>query len=161
MRASVLKELADLKAAANVRSRPPLVLVDVMAWPDGDRDAYWAAEAAGDGETVDDLIERQTGQRPEPSEPGAIGMVVVSLGEASRADWLRTRHLDDDALEAEQERRVRDEDHAARDAQERALIEEAARRSVPDLPPGVWGYDRAGYPIPHGDPRAVGVWKPG
>jgi hypothetical protein len=52
-----------------------MLLVSPEEWPPEDAAAYWAAEAVGDQEVMDDLMERHTGHRPAP--PGAGQLVIV------------------------------------------------------------------------------------
>jgi hypothetical protein len=51
-----------------------MLLVSPGEWPPEDEAAYLAAEAAGNHEVMDDLVERQTGERPAP--PGANQLVI-------------------------------------------------------------------------------------
>jgi len=95
MKTAVLKRLDSLEAAAKVRRRPPLALIDVGDLGD-DRDRYWARDVH--------VLDRYVPRSDQPSE---ITAVVVTVHEARRATWERTRHLDDDQLEADAERRVR------------------------------------------------------
>jgi hypothetical protein len=53
---------------------PPMLLVSPGEWPAEDEAAYWAAEAVGDHEVMDALVERHTGHRPAP--PGANQLVI-------------------------------------------------------------------------------------
>jgi hypothetical protein len=57
---------------------PPMLLVSPGEWPPEDEAAYWAAEAVGDHEMMDDLVERHTGEWPAP--PGA-GQLVIRVRE--------------------------------------------------------------------------------
>lgn len=56
----------------------PFLLISPGQWPREDAAAYWAAEAAGDQEVMDNLVERHTGKRPAPPE---AKQVVVLLRE--------------------------------------------------------------------------------
>jgi hypothetical protein len=59
---------------AAVHPVPRMLLVSPGEWPPEDEAASWAAEAVGDQEVMDDLVERHTGQRPAP--PGAGQLVI-------------------------------------------------------------------------------------
>lgn len=151
MRSSVLKRLDDLDKAATIRSRPPLVLIDVTKLGDDDRDAYWAGD--------DDVLTAHGAVWSDV--PDVITTIVVSLNVANRDRWLATKDMEDDELEAEVEGRSREEEAAERATQRQTMLDEIVAIHRANLPPGVWGYDASGYPIYDGDPRAVGVWKPG
>ncbi len=62
------------QAAAN--PVPPFLLISPGQWPPEDEAAYWAAEAAGDHEVMDDLVKRHTGERPAPPESGQLVVVI-------------------------------------------------------------------------------------
>jgi hypothetical protein len=66
------------RQSVNRNPVPPMLLVSPGEWPPEDEEASWAAEAVGDQAVMDDLVERQMGQRPAP--PGA-GQLVVLLRE--------------------------------------------------------------------------------
>jgi hypothetical protein len=75
-----LGRVAALERARRAAAEPVprMLLVSPGQWPAEDAAAYWAAEAVGNHEVMDDLVERHTGERPAP--PGA-GQLVVLLRE--------------------------------------------------------------------------------
>ncbi len=73
-----LEELTPADATSG-----PIPIVDLPLWPACDRAAFEAAEAAGDQETVADLVERHTGVRPGRG-PG-IRLVVADVVERTSA----------------------------------------------------------------------------
>lgn len=134
MKASVLKVLDDLEAAAKVRSRPPVALFDARDIEPGDFGVFLESVRRSD-------------------QPREIVAVIVSIHPACRADWLATRHLDDDQLEADAERRVLRDDEAER----QALIDQAAQ-AAESRPRSVWTYDSDGSPVYDDDPRLAHIF---
>ena len=57
----------------------PIAIICPDRWPLPARQAFRAAEAAGDVARMDDLIEEQTGRRPPP-RPGGRGRIIEVAG---------------------------------------------------------------------------------
>lgn len=133
MRTAVLKRLDDLEAAARVRSRPPVALFD-------------ARDVDPDNMTV--FLESV----PATDQRGEIAAVIITVHPACRDDWLATRHLDDDQLQEETERRLLRGDQAEREAQRQKLIDQAVQ-AAESRPRAVWGHDTNGLPLYDDDPR--------
>lgn len=62
----------------------PFLLVSPGQWPPQDEAAYWAAEAAGDQEAMDELVERHTGERPAPAGVNRLVVVVREVPSPAR-----------------------------------------------------------------------------
>lgn len=132
MKPSTLKRLEELEQAANRVTLPPLLLVDVTKFDGSDRDAYWQG---------DTTVMTRSGV-PADSPSGMIHTLVIDLNPECRAKWLTTVDMDDEDLEAFEQRQILDEqrrERDARDQQERARLE-AWREAEPR-------YDHSGYPI--------------
>lgn len=156
VRNDLLKRLEALERTATLRTLPPLTLVNVTAWPDDDRDAYWAAEARGDEAALGVLIERYTGRKAEPVPSGYIGTVVVSLGPLCREDWLTARGGDEDEDAVIQRILQEDQDERERERQDQI---DAAKAAAEQRPRAVWSYDADGTPIFDDDPRLAHLFR--
>lgn len=138
MKASTLKRLADIGQAVDRASLQPLVLVAMAKFDPVDRDAYW------DGD--DAVLTRYGARDGAESSPGTVHTLVISLHPESLQEWLTTRDMDDDDLEAYEQRHIHQQERRKRDAREER--ERAALEAVRDA--GRVRYDYSGYPINDG-----------
>jgi len=97
---------------------------------------------------------------PRSDQPREFVAVVVSIHPVCRADWLATRHLDDDQIEADAERQVLRDDQTEREVQRQALIDQAAQ-TTESRPRSVGSYDTDGSPIYDDDTRLAHVFGKG
>jgi hypothetical protein len=126
MRATLLKRIEALEAAAKQATARPLVLVDVTKMPEHERDAYWAGDDA--------VLTRHGARDGEDVEPGTIHTLVISVHEAARDAWQSTGELDDDALEAQERREEAEGRRRAAEERERAHRARIAAQT-PYVPP--------------------------
>lgn len=136
MKAKLLKRLEALEQAANRATTRLLVLIDVTKLPEADREAYWSGDDA--------VLQRYAARDgAEMSQGTIIHTLVISVHPKLRQEWLATVNLDEDDLEAHEQRAILREqrrEREARDAQERSALE-----AVRDA--GRVRYDYSGYPI--------------
>src|SRR5690606_23727290 len=99
MRASILKRIEALEQAANTRTYPRLTFVDVLQFPDDDRNAYWDGDESVLSRYAPDVSDL-------PSD--VIHTVVISLNPDSRDAWEATRDMTDDEQEAYDDARIRE-----------------------------------------------------
>ena len=91
MKASIRKRLQQLEDAATAQGARQIVLVEVLAMTEEDREAYWAG---------DDAVLRRYGA-PDPSgcPEGSVHTIVIEVHPACRPAWSGASSVDgeDDA----------------------------------------------------------------
>jgi hypothetical protein len=74
---TIWTRVRDLETEQVVTGRTgPLPIVCPQHWPAEDYAAWTVAEAIGEGETIDALIERHAGTRPLPPDAGIRCIVI-------------------------------------------------------------------------------------
>lgn len=130
MKADILRRLEALERTVDQTSRPPLRLIDVLTLEALDRDEYWSGP---EGEIA--VLTRIGVPLDIPAGSG-IRTIIVDVGAASRDRWHATAGLDDDALEAVEQREIlndRRREKEDRHAKERAVMD-AIRNQQDSLP---------------------------
>lgn len=137
MKASILKRLEALEAAATAVTARPIVLIDITKLPDADRDAFWSG---------DDMVLTRYGLPDGPVAPGRVHTLVISIHPETREAWVSTVDLDDDDLDEYEQRMIREEERRERKAREREQSEkiQLTRVHLPPAPANAYSpeYDR-------------------
>jgi hypothetical protein len=132
VKAYIRKRLDALDAPASRAALRPFVLIDITKLPDADRESYWCGDDA--------VLTRHGARVGVESSPGTIHTPVISLHPESRQEWLITRDMDDDDLEAYEQRMIREDACRKREAQA-----EQERQKTEAMNAKV-RYDYSGYP---------------
>jgi hypothetical protein len=126
-----LRGVIDITESSHERvTIPPLQLVDVMTFDPVDREAYWSGP---EGEIA--VLTRIGVPLDTPAGSG-IHTIIVDLNDASRDQWKASAGMDDDALEAFEQRAILEDQRREKEAQaerERAAMD-AIRNQREPLP---------------------------
>ncbi len=106
MKPNLLRRLESLESIVEQTARPPFRLVDVLTLEAAEREEYWSGP---EGEIA---VLTRIGVPVDSPTGSGIHTVIVDLGESSRDKWLATAGMDDDDLEAFEQRAILNQQRA-------------------------------------------------